>query len=486
MDVAVPLVAQDFLDRGGESGSLISQFDWSGTSLGPISGWPELIKTTVALIIRSPVAMATLWGEDGVMIYNDAYAQIAGGRHPFVLGSKVREAWPEVADFNDGVMRRVFGEGRALSLEDQELVLVRHGSPETCYFNLDYSPILDERGTPVGVIAIVVETTAKVRAERLLRGERERLRLMFDQAPGFMALLEGPEHVYAMTNDAYDALIGRRPSAGQRVADVLPEVADQGFIELLNQVYTTGEPYVGRGVPVKLEQPGSGTAERFVDFVYQPIVSDGEITGIFVQGHEVTEQKRFERHLQLLIGELNHRVKNSLAVIQSFARQSFHSSVPAEEGVGRFEGRLQALAAAHNLLTRNNWDNSSIEDVVLTALNPFCTAERCTTSGPPVPVSPQTAVGLALALHELATNAAKYGALSNDAGKVRVDWSTSGDEFELTWSEVGGPTVRMPDRRGFGTRMIERTLAAEFGGTVQLDFDPAGVRCRLVAPIPAQ
>jgi PAS domain S-box-containing protein len=506
----------------------------------------------------------------------------------------------------------------------------------------------------------VVETTAKVRAERRISGERERLKRMFDQAPGFMALLEGPELVFAMANAAYFNLVGNRELLGKKVGDALPEVAGQGFVELLRRVYETGEPYVGRAVRVILDRPNGKTEERFVDFIYQPVVDDeGKTSGIFVQGHDVTEhkrsealraahnhvlelaiqdrpleqilealvrtveqwsstgllasilildedgkhlrhgaapslpeaynaaidgveigpsvgscgtaaytrqavfvkdiasdplwtdfrdlaaahglrscwsipilsgagavlgtfamyhrdrrepteqdlelvqvitrtaaliinrqraeeeRKRFERHLQLLVGELNHRVKNTLAIVQSLTHQSFHSAVPAPEAIARFEGRLQALAAAHNLLTQKNWDSATIEDVAAAALGPFCGPARCEIAGPEVRVSPQTAVNLALALHELATNASKYGALSNDTGQVSVRWVAAAGQLELTWTECGGPPVVPPGRRGFGTRMIERTLAAEFGGSVKLDFEPQGVRCTVSAPLPS-
>ncbi|MBP2228563.1 PAS domain S-box-containing protein [Azospirillum agricola] len=160
-----------FLNGGGELGRLIAGFDWPSTALGPIAGWPPSLRTTLAVVLRSPVPIVTLWGEDGVMIYNDAYSEFAGGRHPRLLGSKVREGWPEVADFNDNVMK-VGLAGGTLAYQDQELTLHRSGVPEPVWMNLDYSPILGEDGTPAGVISIVVETTAKVRAER---AEREAL-----------------------------------------------------------------------------------------------------------------------------------------------------------------------------------------------------------------------------------------------------------------------------------------------------------------------
>jgi len=150
-----------FPTGGGELGGLIRQFDWSKTSLGPLAAWPQSLKTVTDTLLWSPVPIVLLWGEDGVMIYNDAYSVFAGGRHPQLLGSKVREGWPEVADFNDHVMK-VGLSGGILSYRDQELTLFRHDRPEQVWMNLDYSPVLNEAGQPAGVIAIVVETTQRV------------------------------------------------------------------------------------------------------------------------------------------------------------------------------------------------------------------------------------------------------------------------------------------------------------------------------------
>ncbi len=164
-----------FLAGGGELAEAISAFDWSKTELGPIGGWPTSLTTTVGLILRSPIPMVTLWGEPGIMIYNDAYSVFAGGRHPRLLGSPVREGWPEVADFNDNVMK-VGLAGGVLSYKDQELTLFRSGAAEQVWMNLDYSPVIGESGKPIGVIAVVVETSAAVRAERELRRSEAEVR----------------------------------------------------------------------------------------------------------------------------------------------------------------------------------------------------------------------------------------------------------------------------------------------------------------------
>ena len=267
--------------------------------MGPISGWAQHVRTTIGILLHSPVAIVSLWGPSGVMIYNDAYARFAGTRHPSLLGAEVRKGWPEVAEFNDNVMK-VGLAGGTLSYTDQELRLERGGREEQAFLNLDYSPIFDERSRPAGVMAIVVETTSKVRAERHVAGERERLRQMFEQAPGFMALLSGPQHVFDLVNPAYLQLIGHREVLGKPVREALPEVAGQGFFEVLDQVFEKGEAFSGVSMRALLQRSEGGAFEpRFLDLVYQPLRSErGAVVGIFVQGTDVTDRVGAEEALR--------------------------------------------------------------------------------------------------------------------------------------------------------------------------------------------
>ena len=190
-----------------------------------------------------------------------------------------------------------------------------------------------------------------------------------------------------------------------------------------------------------------------------------------------------ERHQQILIGELNHRVKNTLSIVQSLAHQTFRDAASPKHAIAAFEARLQALAAAHNLLTKQRWESASMAQIVRTALAPFCAPERCRTEGPNLKVTPQTAVTLALALHELATNASKYGALSVENGTIDVTWSHEDGRFNMVWQEFGGPAVRAPPSDGFGMRLIKRSLAAELRGSVDIDFAETGLRCRIVGQL---
>ncbi|MCA1654463.1 MAG: PAS domain-containing protein, partial [Sphingomonadales bacterium] len=301
-----------FLTGGGQTGALIRTHDWSQSPLGPIGRWPQSLKTATALLLRSPVPIVMLWGEDGVMIYNDAYSVFAGARHPGLLGSKVREGWPEVADFNDNVMK-VGLAGGTLAYRDQELTLHRHGAPDQVWMNLDYSPVLDENDQPAGVIAIVVETTARVLAERRQTTEADRQRRMFEQAPGFICTLRGPDHVFDFVNDAYKRLFGDRGSVGRTVREVFPEIEGQGFFELLDQVYLTGERHVASAAPIRFrETPDADEEERFLDFIYAPVFDPcGKVTGIFCEGHDVTDAYRAEIALRESRAVLDFTLKSA-------------------------------------------------------------------------------------------------------------------------------------------------------------------------------
>jgi PAS domain S-box-containing protein len=282
--------ARTFGTHGGILGKLIDEHDWSATSLGPIRSWPAAMRTTVELVLRSPAPMATLWGREGVMIYNVAYAAIAASRHPAMLGAPVCEAWPEAAGFNAAVLHAVLA-GGTLSYREQPMTLERDGKPAQCWFDLDYSPVADEDGSVLGVIAVVVESTAKVKAEAGLDVEHSRLRAIFQQAPGFIAQLTGPDHVFALVNTAYSSLIGERPVIGRPVRLALPETVPQGFVDRLDRVYRTGEPFAATSAPLWLSEGATERRLYYIDFTCQALRGeDGGVTGVFVQGHDVTER----------------------------------------------------------------------------------------------------------------------------------------------------------------------------------------------------
>ncbi|WP_195904250.1 sensor histidine kinase [Microvirga lotononidis] len=211
---------------------------------------------------------------------------------------------------------------------------------------------------------------------------------------------------------------------------------------------------------------------------------------------DITDQKRAEEHQRLLLNELNHRVKNTLATVQSLAAQSFRgagtqNAQPSPSACATFEARLFALARAHDVLTRENWEGAAFSDVLAEACMPYRTGEagcsRIETEGPDLRVSPPMALSLSMVLHELFTNALKYGALSNGSGKVRLSWSVItdpiGPRLSLHWRESGGPPVEPPSRKGFGSRLIQDGMARELNGVVRLSYDPDGVACAIDVPL---
>jgi two-component sensor histidine kinase len=306
------------------------------------------------------------------------------------------------------------------------------------------------------------------------------LRALFQHAPGYMAVLRGPDHVYALANDAYLRLVGRRDLVSQSMREALPELEGQGFFELLDQVYATGKPFVGCQMSAKVRRQPEGPAEEiFVDFVYQPILgADGQVSGIFVEGSDVTARVRAAEYQQLLLNELNHRVKNTLATVQSIVSQTLRNAPTPPEARALIEQRVIALSRAHDVLTQEKWEGADLHAIVDQTLAPFRDPEheRFHVRGPGVRLTPRMALDLAMALHEL-----------NPTGEIDLTWLVDRDgtppHLKLCWKERGGPPVEPPRRRGFGTRLIERSLAQDLGGTARIEFIPTGVVCTINAPV---
>ncbi len=202
---------------------------------------------------------------------------------------------------------------------------------------------------------------------------------------------------------------------------------------------------------------------------------------------DVTDRRRAEELQRLMINELNHRVKNTLATVQSVAGQTLRNADDLDDARDSLTRRLLALARGHDILTRESWDGAELADIVSSVVAAHGEAERFQLDGPSVRLAPKATLALSMALHELMTNAAKYGALSNTDGQVRLTWRRTkgepGDRLQLRWEETDGPPVTTPTRQGFGTRLITGGLARELGGAVSLDYPPGGVVCEINAEL---
>src|SRR3984957_11255362 len=284
-----------FLHGGGEMGALMRAHDWRSSPLGPPAGWPAPLQTATGLILNTRHPMYIWWGEELTCLYNDAYRQSIGPeRHPISLGRPAREVWDEIWDIIGPQIRQVMaGEGSTWH-ENALVPITRHGRREEGYWTYSYSPIVDPNSpTGVGgVLVVCAETTAHNVAARQAAHRRNALAQLFEQTPSFVAVLRGPEHRFEFTNPSYQRLIGNRHVIGSTVAEALPDATAQGYRELLDRVYSSGEPYVANGAKFAMQPtPADPIDERYVDFVYQPIRGpDGEVNGIFVEGFDVTSR----------------------------------------------------------------------------------------------------------------------------------------------------------------------------------------------------
>jgi signal transduction histidine kinase len=318
-----------------EAGLLLNRTAWAETGLGPMEHWPQSLRAAVGICLNSRFPMFVWWGPSLVNIYNDAYAPILGAKHPEAFGKPASgtwsDIWPTLAPQVDAVLR----EGRATWNERVLLQMQRNGVPEDTWFTWSYSPIYGDSGAIDGLFCACTEETEHVRAEsrreRVTRDAEAAARILrtwFDHAPGFVAILRGPDFVFEMVNRAYYQLVGHRDLEGLPLAQAVPEAREQGFIALLESVYATGEPYVGRGEAFVVQrEPGAAAVEVFVDFVYQPVRDvEGQIVGIFAQGSDVTEQVRSvhalkdaDRKKDEFLATLAHELRNPLAPIRQAA-----------------------------------------------------------------------------------------------------------------------------------------------------------------------
>lgn len=302
---------------------------------------------------------------------------------------------------------------------------------------------------------------------------------------------EEPGHPVIFANDAFLALTGytREEVLARSFQSLLAVGVGAETMPIVEAAFR-GECDSEPEIHYKRKDGSEFWASVFVSPVCD---QSGTVVQQFVSFVDLTSHRHDNARCKMLIDELNHRVKNTLSTVQSIVNQALRR--PAEPAAIReaIETRILALSRSHDLLSSSNWEGAGLHDLVATALQPFEVvagrAQRFTIVGDNVHLSPKTTLSLAIALHELATNAVKYGAFSNDAGEIAIDWKvasrSTGDRLVLRWQELGGPPVTPPTRKGFGSWVIERGLAQELGGKVVLNYLSHGVACTIDIPAPA-
>jgi len=519
-----------------EAGLLLNRTDWAETELGPMERWPQSLRAAVGICLNSRFPMFVWWGPSLVNIYNDAYAPILGARHPRAFGRPASKTWsdiwPTLAPQVDSVLR----EGHATWNERVLLQMQRNGAPEDTWFTWSYSPIYGDGGAIDGLFCACTEETEHVRAEsrreRLSRDAEAAARILrtwFDHTPGFVAILRGPDFVFEMVNQAYYQLVGYRELEGLQLVQALPEAREQGFIALLEGVYATGEPYIGRGAPFLVQrEPGAAAVEVFVDFVYQPVRDgDGKIVGIFAQGSDVTDQvrsvqalKEADRKKDEFLATLAHELRNPLAPIRQAAslarspgteparrtwamavieRQAAHMAVLLDDLLdvsrisrGRLELRLQPV------------ELRNVVDAAVETARPSLDRKhhRLNVTLPATPVHLLAdPLRLAQVLSNLLSNAAKY----TDAGgnielgascqeqqvviRVRDDGiglspQEQGRIFEM-FSQVSSAIDRAEGGLGIGLA-LSRGLVGLHHGTIEVHSAGSGMGSEFVVTLPLE
>lgn len=280
-------------------------------------------------------------------------------------------------------------------------------------------------------------------------------------------------------NDAFRPILGDKPEAlGRSFADIWKEAWDE--IGPIAQRALRGQATYIEDFPLVIDRFGKPEQAWFT-FCYSPLrLSDGTVAGMIDTVVETTKTVRARADLDVVNKELGHRLKNTLALVQAIAEQTL-GGVTERASVDGFRERLRALSHAHDVLLRQSWAAASLDAVVREALDTFDGLQQIAIEGPDVAISSRASLSLALILHELATNAAKYGALSVPDGRVDVSWTVTRGEFRMAWREAGGPEVQQPATLGFGSRLIRRGLGA--AGSVDCRYDPDGFNMSLVTPV---
>lgn len=376
---------------------------------------------------------------------------------------------------------------RGEAIDGVEIAASHPDDPRPRWWHTSYRGLRDARGTVTSILGTVLEITDRMEAEKASRESAERLRIATRSAGlGVFEWITREDRLVCENARAREILgvtaQDPNPASVAFIADhVLP--ADAQALRTAIEGARTGSGPVQHVCRIRRHEDDT---TRWVELSGSFVSGQDRLLGVLA---DVTDRLMEEEHRQLLVNELNHRVKNTLAVVQGIASQTFRGEADPAARHALFQGRLTALSSAQDILTQEGWRSASLSELVTRTLAAACPgAGRVSVEGPDLLLPPKSAVTLAIAVHELCTNAVKYGALSTDPGRVELRWDQSDTDergFWLTWTEIGGPEVTPPTRKGFGSRMLEQALAHEFQADVVLDFRPEGLACRISGRLPA-
>ncbi|GJE43697.1 Blue-light-activated histidine kinase [Methylobacterium soli] len=441
--------------------------------------------------------------DNPIVFANAAFSKLTGYTHEEIIGKNCRFLQgPEtdkldISRIRDAVERRV----------PIEVDLLNHKKSGEFFWNrLLISPVFDKDGDLIYFFASQFDVTLEKDRMVRLQQDRDALEREVEQRSGDLARSENRLRFMMkagrfgtwtldladwrlVASDLCKESFGRAPSDPFTYQDFLASVVAEDRERVEAAIRTAIERDADYDAEYRIHTP-RGELRWIQGRGQASYRADGSPLTMASVTIDITERKRGEEHRRLLADELNHRVKNSMATVQSIAHQTLRNAATLETARHALDARLQSLAAAHDVLTRESWEGATLAEIVDGALTPFRTGagDRFRTGGPDLRLPSRLALAFVMALHELATNAVKYGALSNETGRVILNWDivdgTKPDRLWLRWEELDSPPVTPPTRTGFGTRMIERALAAELGGTAEIAYRPRGVVFTVEAPLP--
>ena len=453
---------------------------------------------------RMPMVITDPRLPDNPIVYvNDAFVKLTGYAREEIIGRNCRflqgpETDPEdVVRIRDAIERRV----------TIEIDLKNRRKDGTAFWNkVLVSPVFDPDGELTYFFASQYDVTLE--KERLVLLQKDRDALEAESERRSLELIQSEERLRftlkagrlgawsldlgvmrLVASDGFKENIGRSPNDPLTYEEMIAAVHPEDRERKLAARDAAIAGHSDYDIEVRIVTPLGET--RWLQLRGQASYrADGTPLSIAGISLDITGRKRAEEHRDLLAGELNHRIQNTLATVQSISRQTLRGASSLEEAQIAMESRLRSLAAATEMLSRGSGDWATLTEVVIAALHPFGVEQdhRFKIGGPILRLAPRVALAFALAIHELATNSVKYGSLSKDEGRVIVSWDvvdgSSPTRLWFQWQEVGGPPVSQPTRTGFGSRMIERALAQEIGGTAEIEYRPRGIVFTAEAPLP--
>lgn len=472
----------------GEMGCRVVTHPWAGTPLGEPGVWPQSLRSSLDICLALSPPAGLFWGADFIFFYNDALRGLIGDKHPDSLGQRGPEVFPEAWSTIGPMLRHVLETGEAIGEKDQPLFLNRRGALEECYFDYTFSAIRRKDGTVGGIFILAFETTERVLAERGLRESEARYRAfvhatsnsLYRMSADGTKLLE----VTGSLLQPYDADESTDPPPDY-IHPSDREKADAAWWDAVRTLHPYEMEFRGRrpngsygwilsrAVPVRDEQG------RVIEWL-------GSAT-------DISHRKHVQESNEVLINELQHRTRNLLAVVRSISRQILKSSKTQEGFINRLDDRLGALSRVQGLLSRPDGAPVSIAELVrleLAALGAEETDQRIVMHGPEIPLPYTVVQTLALALHELSTNALKYGALASPHGALEVTWQIQPGPHEhhlvLVWVEHGIAKPKRgtkSPRRGYGRELIERALPYQLNAHTKFELRDDGVYCCIDVPL---